>query len=254
MEVKGKRRQKTDFEGILMLVLILLAAVVGGMIIREALPYVESADYQKSLADDVVTEPDPQDIRKDTEAVVSVSSETAESVVSESAPDSYPEEMYRHVDWEALRARNKDIRGWIYIPKTGADYPVLRSKDEEYLHLDADGPERFSGSIFTWTGADNHIGAAHCVLFGHNMIDNSMFGSLDQLAPGDKVYIYTPDDWCREYTVYENVIVSKSDRIFQKGWRDEERKQVLTLATCPGRGSDTSRRIVNTEMTRLKRG
>lgn len=64
---------------------------------------------------------------------------------------------------------------------------------------------------------------------------------------------YTPDGCCREYTVYENSVVSKSDKIFQKGWRDENRKQVLTLATCPSRRSDINRRIVNAELTLLKR-
>ena len=85
------------------------------------------------------------------------------------------------------------------------------------------------------------------------MADNSMFGALDQLQSGDKAYVYTPDGCCREYTVYENSVVSKSDKIFQKGWRDEKRKQVLTLATCPSRRSDINRRIVNAELNLQKR-
>lgn len=259
MRKKGKRKIREEPGSLLLAVLIIAAVTVVCLIVMEALPYAESAHYQKALAEEVITEPDDPktEDRKSAEEKTDVSNmESDNHIRSESqtaVAEVFPEAMYRTVDWKALKIRNEDICGWIYIPAIGADYPVLKSKEQEYLHLDADGNYRFSGSIFTWAKSDAEIGAAHCVLYGHNMADNSMFGALDQLQLGDKAYVYTPDGCCREYTVYENSVVSKSDKIFQKGWRDEKRKQVLTLATCPSRRSDINRRIVNAELNLQKR-
>lgn len=261
MRKKGKRKIREEPGSLLLAVLIIAAVTVGCLIIMEALPYAESAHYQKALAEEVITEPDEQETgdgktistEADDRSGKLRADDNVRSEASTVMTEVYPEKMYRMVDWEALKKRNKDICGWICIPVIGADYPVLRSKEQEYLHLDADGSYRFSGSIFTWEKSDAEIGAAHCVLYGHNMADNSMFGALDQLQSGDKAYVYTPDGCCREYTVYENSVVGKSDKVFQKGWRDENRKQVLTLATCPSRRSDINRRIVNAELTLLKR-
>lgn len=267
MEVKGRQRRKKYWEtaDVLAAVLLIIAITLGCLLLIEAVPYVESAKYQKELAEAVIREPDAEEIHREDERKMTETQrksqegdlddiQTAEqnnvSSTETSGSTLYPIEMYREVDWKALKERNEDIIGWIYIPKIGADYPVLKGEDQEYLHLDADGNYRFSGSIFTWPKSDDQIGTEHCVFYGHNMADNSMFGALDLLEAGDKVYLYTPDHRCREYTAYENKVTGKADAVFQKGWKADDRKEVLTLATCPSHGSGTSRRIVNTGRTR----
>ena len=56
------------------------------------------------------------------------------------------------VDWDALREVNPDTVGWIYIPNTAINYPVVQGEDNEhYLTYDFDGSEGWLaeyGAIF----------------------------------------------------------------------------------------------------------
>lgn len=42
------------------------------------------------------------------------------------------------VNWDALREQNEDIVGWVYMPGTSIDYPIVQGEnDEEYLQKDS---------------------------------------------------------------------------------------------------------------------
>ena len=85
------------------------------------------------------------------------------------------------IDWEKLKKINPDIVGWIKVPGTRIDYPVLRgSRWNEYLHKDYKGESSYAGSIFIQPGAS--FGDKHLILYGHNMRTRSMFGSLHELS------------------------------------------------------------------------
>lgn len=44
------------------------------------------------------------------------------------------------VNWDALREQNEDIVGWVYMPGTSIDYPIVQGEnDEEYLQKDFTG-------------------------------------------------------------------------------------------------------------------
>lgn len=124
------------------------------------------------------------------ELVVKVPSE--ESEVDSEDP------MERSIDFDSLRGINPDIAGWVYIPGTKVDYPILiGSSDEKYLSLDYMGNYSSSGSVFSYSGVDL-INDSHVCLFAHNIISNQMFGSLLDYANQEfadnhqYMYIYTP--------------------------------------------------------------
>ena len=53
------------------------------------------------------------------------------------------------IDWGKLKKINPDIVGWIKVPGTRIDYPVLQgSRWNEYLHKDYKGEYCYAGSIF----------------------------------------------------------------------------------------------------------
>ena len=50
------------------------------------------------------------------------------------------------VDWDALLGKNPDTVGWIYMPGTSIDYPIVQGEtDEEYLRKD------FAGKRAAWS-------------------------------------------------------------------------------------------------------
>lgn len=87
--------------------------------------------------------------------------------------------------YEALAEENPDFAGWLSIPDTPIDYPVMFTPQEPeyYLRRAFDGSDAVSGSLFVGEGCTP--GGAHVIIYGHNMNDGSMFGSLAQYAEKD---------------------------------------------------------------------
>lgn len=83
-------------------------------------------------------------------------------------------------DLGALRKINGDVRGWISIPGTVIDYPVLlppASSPDYYLHRDWRGEQSRYGSVFFDAGSGG-ADARNRVLYGHSMKDGRMFAAL----------------------------------------------------------------------------
>jgi len=79
--------------------------------------------------------------------------------------------------------RNGDFVGYLSIPALNLSYPVMQADDNEYyLNRDMYGNYSSYGTIFLDAGVDLSTRAAHIVLYGHNMLDGQMFGTLTRLA------------------------------------------------------------------------
>ena len=83
-----------------------------------------------------------------------------------------------HINLSEVRsaaAGNSDIVGWIYVPDTQIDYPVLQTNDNVYyVEHDMNGRPSHAGAIF----ADYWCDLEHSdkpLLYGHNMGNGSMF-------------------------------------------------------------------------------
>ena len=105
------------------------------------------------------------------------------------------------VDLRSLQSQYPDVRGWLTIPESGIDYPVLQSSPEEpeyYLRRDYRGNYDINGSLFFQ--ADCILGeSGNLTIYGHNMNSGAMFGNLDQYASYEywkahpSVFFQTPE-------------------------------------------------------------
>lgn len=90
------------------------------------------------------------------------------------------------VDFEALKAVNEDVVGWIYCEDTVIDYPVLRGTDNDYyLHHTYDRKSSVSGSIFVDTNNRPGFADSNTVIYGHHMKNKSMFATISNWAKQD---------------------------------------------------------------------
>lgn len=87
------------------------------------------------------------------------------------------------LDFKALQTRYPDVKGWLTIPGTVVDYPVLQSSAEDpekYLRRNYDMKWRMAGSLFFQY--DCMPDSRNLVVFGHNMNDGTMFAVLKKMA------------------------------------------------------------------------
>ncbi len=106
-----------------------------------------------------------------------------------------------NLDWDALREVNPDIVGWIYVENSTISYPIVQGDDNDYYltHL-FDGTYSSSGCIFLDADDSSDMSSDNNLIYGHNMLDGSMFASLldfkDQsyLDQGYDIIIVTPTD------------------------------------------------------------
>ena len=96
-----------------------------------------------------------------------------------------------------LLAQNPDTVGYITIDGTQVDNPVVQTADNEYyLDHGFDGQEFRAGTVFMDCtdsfGAYPDQWSENIVLYGHNMADNTMFGSLRQYRQNPSYYKEAP--------------------------------------------------------------
>lgn len=106
------------------------------------------------------------------------------------------------VDWDALRAVNPDVVGWIYIPGTIVNYPIVHTdNDERYLTYDFNGEQGWGatfGTIFLQAANAGDFSDANNIVYGHHLNNGSMFACLADMQDDAgfnahrTVYVLTP--------------------------------------------------------------
>lgn len=177
------------------------------------------------------------------------------------------------LDLQALRDVSSDVLGWISIPGTEVDYPLLAlNNNQDGLNRAWDGRKSSAGSIFLECKNQRDFSDFNTLIYGHYMKNGTMFGSLkyyaqpDYLAEHPYIYIVT-DESVRRYEVfssYEASVVSDTYRLY---FEDDPRRQssldhyvnsavldtgivpevddhILTLSTCMGNGTYDTRWVV----------
>ena len=90
-------------------------------------------------------------------------------------------------EFEELYRRNPDIAGWITIPGTNIDYPVMHTPDrtDHYLKKNFYGEYSAQGSIYAREQCDLLRPSDNVTLYGHHMKDGSMFAALEDYKSRD---------------------------------------------------------------------
>lgn len=145
--------------------------------------------------------------------------------------------------YAALYEMNNDIVGWISIPGTRVDYPVMQTPSSPNFYLDKNFNKATSahGCIYAREECDIMEPSDNITLYGHNMLDGSMFAALhkyiDKETWEENNLIFF--DNLYEYHVYEIFAVFKTTASLGKGFSyhqliDAESEEAFDeyIATC----------------------
>lgn len=74
---------------------------------------------------------------------------------------------------------NSDLVGWLTIPGTNVDYPVVQRTETKdyYLHRDFYGSKDSHGCLYAQENCDV-VSSDNVIIYGHRMKDQTMFGQL----------------------------------------------------------------------------
>lgn len=161
------------------------------------------------------------------------------------------------VDFSVLKQENEDIVGWLYLEDSPINYPVVQSNDNDYyLRRLVNGEYNIAGSLFMDYRNDSNLEDDNTIIYGHNMKNNTMFGSLQEYKSQDYydnhkvMYYFTSEknyiiELFTGYTIsvesdiYDLSVIdsskleewiSKSD--FESNTKVTEEDKIITLSTC----------------------
>ena len=190
--------------------------------------------------------------------VINELSQTVE-IVEENKEDN---KKYK-INFEELKNKNSDTIAWIKVENTSIEFPVVKTNDNSYyLTHNFNKQNNSAGWIFAdyknrFDGKDKNI-----VIYGHNMLDDSMFGTLKNVIKKEwynnenNRYITLITE--NEYSIYEVFSVYQiekedyyiktdfnSDKEFEKFLQEVKKRSIkdfnieiskenniLTLSTC----------------------
>lgn len=97
-------------------------------------------------------------------------------------------------DYAAMLQYNDEAKGYIKLDGTRIQYPIVEHSDNEfYLKKGSDKVSNGAGSIFLDYRTAGLEGSM-CILYGHNMLDGSMFKELMD---------FRDSDFCKEHPTFD---------------------------------------------------
>lgn len=185
----------------------------------------------------------------------------------------------KDINLEALRETNPAVVGWIFMPNSKVNYPIVQGEDNQYyLKHTWDNRKSAAGAIFMESTNEPDFSDPRTILYGHNMADSYMFGQLqryDKESYWKKypyVYLVT-DEGVLRYEIYSSykadvdsgtyalelederylaafIHKTKEEARYETGITPALTDRLLTLSTCIGDAS--ARRVVHARLPMIQ--
>ena len=250
---------------ILNAVLALVFAFSMGMVLRQALDD-SGGEMEYRRAAEIaggIVEPTAE-----TQAVSAPAEDAVMIWMPETVEDDPTVEALRKIDLDALRQVNPDVIGWIRVPDTKIDYPVVQSEENDfYLEHTWQGNKNSVGAIFMDCGSAPGLTDFNTLIYGHNMRSGAMFASLRSYSQQSyweahpHIYLLV-DSGVFRFDVFSAYRAELDSAAYGQSFRQREtrekflqdaaeqsviqteitpgiRDRILTLSTCSGMGHET---------------
>ena len=214
---RGRKRRKNSPVSRILLVVALVSALIFAGTVFIAL---RNRIALKRMAAETARETTPISTSAPAETTVPTQATVPPTTAATTPPTEPREILPRFLE---LYQKNPDLAGWLTIPGTRIDYPVMYSPDEpeRYLHANFDAAYSFAGLPFLDAACDTESG--NRIIYAHNMLDGSMFRTLLKYQQKDfwqrnPVISFNPLYEEQEYEVvaaFYDKVYKKSDTNFK---------------------------------------
>lgn len=134
---------------------------------------------------------DRQESNSEYNGIVSEAVQVEDTSAEEHAQNVMPD---LKVDFDVLKDKNPDTIGWIYLPDTKINYPIVQAADNDfYLNTLFSGKKNPAGSIFADYRCNDNT---NLILYGHNMKNGTMFAPLIKYSRNKDYYNEHPTMYC----------------------------------------------------------
>jgi len=183
MTAATKKKKREQRRSLLLLAGIMSALLLGYCVTGEMSYRIKSFASEKKMEALQNSVLQPMEIAKDDEPVMERVAMAGNDNVVMSDSMRQPEPIEEHgilPEYADLYEKNDDLVGWIRIPGTKINYPVMQTKDdmEYYLHRDFDGDEDVNGLPFLDARCDVNKPSTNLLIYGHSMSSGAMFAGL----------------------------------------------------------------------------
>ncbi len=213
---QGTPKKKKGHVVDVLLTLVMIAAFcvlvgAGYMLYGYYQDYKEVDDFYESLNDLAEGEDETEDLAELEETIESgqtVGGREVKDVVWNGEVLTLPT-MRNPIDFDALETVNDDLVGWLRIRALDLSYPVVQGEDDDYyLHNSFEKEYLFAGCLFMHYNNQSDFTDRNTIIYGHNMRNGSMFGSLKNFRDED---VYSKSKYFWIYTkdiIYQYRIIS----------------------------------------------
>ena len=169
---RNRKGRKNSPVSRILLVVALVSALIFGVTVFSAL---RNQIALKRMATETARETTPISTSAPAETTVPTQA-TVPPTTAATVPPTEPREVLPRL--QEQYEKNPDLAGWLTIPGTRIDYPVMYSPDEpeRYLHANFEVSYSFAGLPFIDAACDPESG--NRIIYAHNMLDGSMFRTL----------------------------------------------------------------------------
>lgn len=148
------------------------------------------------------------------------------------------EEETLAVDFTELRKINNETVGWINVPNTNINYPIVKHDDNSYyLTHSFDKTKNSAGWVFLDYRNSLKDLKDNTIVYAHGRVDGTMFGSLKNLL--DKTYLENEEHYLYLSTPTNNYIfqifslyhIKTTDDYIKTSFQENEKSPWLDLIT-----------------------
>ena len=163
-----------------------------------------------------------------------IEEQISEAVIIENNEKNEEENEYK-IDFDKLKDINEETVAWLKVNNTNIEYAVVKSENNNY-YLNHNFEKKYNSGGWIFADYKNNLDGTdkNIVIYGHNMKDNSMFGTLKNILKeewynNDENYIidFITEEKYYKYQIFSIYKIEKEDYYINTEFKKNEFEEFI---------------------------